>query len=104
MNQIQAIIRTKSCDKIITQARDISKCFFNNRIKPVGDGLVAIVNGNLFQTGGTLQLNSCVATRDLRHLCCSLMPHLLVLDVVHERPKSTAIPLRNDLNTVIISE
>ena len=40
-----------------------------------------------------MQLNSCAATRDLGHRCYSLMPPPLMLDVVHERPKSTAIPL-----------
>ena len=88
----------------ITQASDNGKYFFNNRLKPVRDGLVAVVNGNLFQTGGTLQLNSCAATRDLGYRCCSLTSPPLVLDVVHERPKSTAIPLSNDLNTVTILE
>ena len=38
------------------------------RLKRVGDALVAIVNGNLFRTSGTLQLNSCATTRDLGHL------------------------------------
>ena len=63
MNRIQTIMRTKSCDKIITQAWDNSKCSFSNRLKLVRDGLVAIVNGNLFQTGRILRLiNSCVTT------------------------------------------
>ena len=104
MNQIQKIIRAQSRDKIITQAWDNCKCFFNNCFKPVRDGLVDTVNDNLFQIGWTLQPNSCAATRNLGHHCCSLTPPLPVLDVAHERQKSTAIPLCNDLNTITISE
>ena len=99
---MQTIIRTKSCNKIITKTWDNSKCFFNNRLKAARVGLIAaIVNDNLFQTGGNLQINS---TRDLGHRCCSLTPSPLVLDAEHERPKSTTILLRNDLNTTTLSE
>ena len=49
----------------------------------IRDKQVAIVNGNLLQTGGTRQLNSCAVTRDLGHRCCSLPPPPLVLNVIH---------------------